>query len=223
MLFLIPPLCFSLCVSLDSLSLQLPVFCPSPHFSGARPPIIAFLSTPVHFFFPGTKMRSCAACPKINRPYSPLRRAAEAASSLYLAVQYVQGRAVEMGETQGCYLGCLLHYWGAHLSHQLQEDEGWNSLISCYRLKSGGKQSWPQPKSSCCQAEADVSLCRGVQGFVRWSVILMEVFNHLVNTFERRLCHRSSFYCLCLSSFSILAMKGEKSQTLLIQRVFWPS
>lgn len=46
-------------------------------------------------------MRSCAVCPEINRPYSPLRRAAEAASSLYLAVQYVRGRAVAMGETQG--------------------------------------------------------------------------------------------------------------------------
>lgn len=35
------------------------------------------------------KMRSGAFCPQINRPYSPLRQAAEATSSLYLAVQYV--------------------------------------------------------------------------------------------------------------------------------------
>lgn len=90
------------------LALRLPQLPPltTPFF---RPPSVFLVYNPPSspsscaFFFPGTeKMRSCAVCPEINRPYSPLSRAAEAASSLYLAVQYEQGRVVEMGETQGC-------------------------------------------------------------------------------------------------------------------------
>lgn len=56
------------------------------------------------------KMRSGAFCPQINRPYSPLSQAAEAASSLYSAVQYVQGGERERGDpgVRACLSNALL-------------------------------------------------------------------------------------------------------------------
>lgn len=120
------------------------------------------------------KMRSAALCPQINRPYSPLSQAAEATSALYSAVQYGGGggerqkRGVCVGEgrwTQGCSPGCLMHYWGVHLSRQLQV-EGWNRLISCSRQQSARKHSWPQQKSSFCEVDADAALWRPPLGFL---------------------------------------------------------
>ena len=71
----------------SSAPLHLPyvfVVCPTP-----PPPPPS--SSPLSILQPSLeKMRSGAFCPQINRPYSPLSRAAEAASSLYSAVQYVQ-------------------------------------------------------------------------------------------------------------------------------------
>lgn len=81
------------------------LFCPPhlPHIFLVYDPPHHHLPLHSHAVFSGTEqMRSCAFCLQINRPRSPLSRAAEAASSLCLAVQYEQGRAVEMGETQGC-------------------------------------------------------------------------------------------------------------------------
>lgn len=110
-------------------------------------------------------------CPQINRPYSPLSQAAEATSSLYFGctVHAGGGRESERkrGGTQGCSPACLMHYWGVHLSHQLQV-EGWNTLISCCRQKRGGKHSWPQLKSSICEVDADVTLWVDALGFVLW-------------------------------------------------------
>ena len=77
---------------------------PPPHHHHNQP---IPSSSPLSILQPSLeKMRSGAFCPQINRPYSPLSRAAEAASSLYSAVQFVQwGRGRERrggGGTQGC-------------------------------------------------------------------------------------------------------------------------
>lgn len=73
------------------------------------PPIPS--SSPLSILQPSLeKMRSGAFCPQINRPYSPLSRAAEAASSLYSAVQYVQwgrGRERKRGVGDPGVLACL--------------------------------------------------------------------------------------------------------------------
>lgn len=159
-------LALSSCTPFSTLSTSLTFFllCMTPHHC---------LPLHSHLFFlqPGKdKMRSTAFCPQINKPYSPLSPAVEVASSLYLAVQYGRGEVErERGSgTQGFLPACLMHYWGVRLSHQLQVEEGWNSLISCCTLKSGGKHSWPQLKSSVCEAEDDVSLCGNAQGFFWW-------------------------------------------------------
>lgn len=133
-------------------------------------------------FYSQEKMRSGALCPQINRPYSPLSQAAEATSALYSAVQYgVGGEGVGLKDregvscvcvcvregrwTQGCLPGCLMHYWGVHLSRQLQV-EGWKSLISCRRQQSARKHSWPQRKTSFCGIDADAALWRLPLGFL---------------------------------------------------------
>ena len=56
-----------------------------------------------------------------------------------------------------------MHYWGVHLSHQLQV-EGWNSLISRCRQKCGGKHGWPQLKNPAFPRQEPRLLCGGMLG-----------------------------------------------------------
>lgn len=100
---------------------------PPSHFSGERPP---HHHLPLHsraVFAGAEQMRSCAVCLQINRPRSPLSRAAEAASFLYLAAQYEQRE----GSRDGGDPGVL-----AWLSNALLRSSSQPSVAGRRRLKS---------------------------------------------------------------------------------------